>query len=391
MAITINQNPYQFINLSGNPIIWTFSSTNTGQANFTFYIELYINGALDSTHEVIPESGTNGKFDGSIYAENNTEAPELGVDRAGVDSQSWCSVYLKVYEKYGATATVQAGSVQTSTTVYAIKGKKEINDWIEFLDVDDQYIFNITNPCDFLTETPIRKLREGETFYLSLMTDQDSPSYFTILDYLDEDGNVLDTQTDLSPSVGRLVNFALTYAETEADYAGLGTFADVHSIRFEVRTASGEQAGPFTVLMDRSCRRETTQVVFLSQLGNFDTFTFDRLSRTNIKTEAKSFITSQGEWDGTSYSFDGTNVNKQTYQTISEKEMILTSEWLTEQELTFLLNNLVISPYILLRLPTGLRRVANGSATFNFKKKPYDTLFNLEMRVDLGRHNSMII
>ncbi len=60
MAITIVNEPSPFWPIC-NDVEWVFKSDETAQPNFSFTIELYIEGALHSTHEVYPEVG-----DGSI-------------------------------------------------------------------------------------------------------------------------------------------------------------------------------------------------------------------------------------------------------------------------------------------------------------------------------------
>ena len=45
MAITINDVPQDY-SASGNPIVWTFESDQTGQANFSFLVEVYVGGTL---------------------------------------------------------------------------------------------------------------------------------------------------------------------------------------------------------------------------------------------------------------------------------------------------------------------------------------------------------
>ena len=61
MAITIIDEPMAFWPICNN-VEWTFESDNTGQANFSFTVEVYINGGLNSTHQVFPEDGDSGKF-----------------------------------------------------------------------------------------------------------------------------------------------------------------------------------------------------------------------------------------------------------------------------------------------------------------------------------------
>ena len=62
MAVTIYDEP-QDISPAGNPLMFTLSSDQTGQDNFSFIIEVYVNSALHSTHQVFRQFGTLSKFD----------------------------------------------------------------------------------------------------------------------------------------------------------------------------------------------------------------------------------------------------------------------------------------------------------------------------------------
>jgi hypothetical protein len=64
MAISFFQEP-QLFTPATNPIIWVFSSDQTGQANFSYKVELIINGALFGTYELYPMFDTYAKFDAS--------------------------------------------------------------------------------------------------------------------------------------------------------------------------------------------------------------------------------------------------------------------------------------------------------------------------------------
>lgn len=390
MAITIEQSPYTFLNLSGNPIMWVFSSTNTGQTNFEYYVELYINGVLDSTHTVYMEDGTKGKFDASLYAENNTTVSTLPSDITGGDAGNDCSVYLKVYERYGDPATTQAGSVQTTTTVYAVKAKKDMDDWNAFLSIDDDYTRPTGIPLafDWLTEDVQMTIRDGETKYLTAVNRTTGTALNLSVYYYSDAGALLDTWVN-AVTLNRVGIFAVVYSDIETAYAGAGTFADVKYIRVGLAGQSTDNWATYTI--DRSCRLQTHAVHFLSQIGGVDSFTFDRLGVNNITVETKSFQTNRGGFDGSSYVWNGVNTSKGNYSTKTKKTMKLTSEWISEAKLAFLLDNLVRSPYILLETDAGLRRIANTGSSFKYKQKPFDALFNLEMTIDMGSHTSMVV
>lgn len=109
MAVTIVQNPDTFTPAC-NPIVWTFSSNQTAQPNFSFYVEFYVQGNLHSAHTVFPESGIYGKFDASQIMRALTTTPVA--DSAFVQDfgTAMLTCYVDVYERYGTTPTLQANT-----------------------------------------------------------------------------------------------------------------------------------------------------------------------------------------------------------------------------------------------------------------------------------------
>ena len=74
MAIIIQQEP-DFFTSASNPVIYTFESDETAQANFSYIVELYIDGALHSTHQVFQQSGIYAKFNASEIARGLLSSP----------------------------------------------------------------------------------------------------------------------------------------------------------------------------------------------------------------------------------------------------------------------------------------------------------------------------
>ena len=116
MAVTINQSPSTDFLLSGNPVIWVFSSDQTAQPNFSYYVEVYVDAVLNSSHQVFPESGIYGKFDASQIAESELTAPQYPTDINGIDA-GFNRINIKVYERYGTTPTLQASSTSNACLI----------------------------------------------------------------------------------------------------------------------------------------------------------------------------------------------------------------------------------------------------------------------------------
>ena len=136
MAVTIHNSPQSYTP-SDNPITWRFSSNQTLQVNFSFFIEVYVNGVLTGDHLVFPEDGIYAHFDAWEDASIACNKPIIGSSfetSAGNNAE----IYIKVYERYGNPATNQASA--TSSTVTVFKACLSDIDWIDFTASD--YIYS---------------------------------------------------------------------------------------------------------------------------------------------------------------------------------------------------------------------------------------------------------
>lgn len=130
MAITIYDEPL-LIAPAGNPLVFTFSSDQTAQPNFSFVVELYINGTLRLTQEVFRQFNTLGRIDVSEAVQSTLTSP-LVVDGTLTTFYDTAinEYYIIVYEKYGTTPTIQAND--TSSTRYGFNAALRHQDWINF-------------------------------------------------------------------------------------------------------------------------------------------------------------------------------------------------------------------------------------------------------------------
>ncbi len=88
MAVTIYNQP-QAIAPAGNPLVFTFSSDQTAQDNFSFIVELYIDSSLVLTQQVFRQFNALSRIDVSqaveAYIRNNTKFTQI----KGVSSTTW--------------------------------------------------------------------------------------------------------------------------------------------------------------------------------------------------------------------------------------------------------------------------------------------------------------
>ena len=149
MAITLYDEP-QLIAPAGNPLVFTFSSDQTAQPNFSFIVEVYIDGQLRLTQEVFRQFNTLGRIDVSEAVQSTIRniIPTTNIENDA--STSMVTYAIIVYEKYGTTPTIQASD--TSTTLKAFNAALEYPQWRVWDDAD--YNPNVTQNSLFLTYFP---------------------------------------------------------------------------------------------------------------------------------------------------------------------------------------------------------------------------------------------
>lgn len=118
MAITITSTP-QTYTPSDNDIIWEFTSTNTGQANFSFFVKVYIGLTLVGSHIVFPERSNKGKFNASETARLYCQRPTLPT-AFSTNASNIAQVKIEIFERYGDPPSVVGASQVNSSTYYAL-------------------------------------------------------------------------------------------------------------------------------------------------------------------------------------------------------------------------------------------------------------------------------
>ena len=384
MAVTIEQSPSTDFVLSGNPIIWVFSSNQTGQDNFSYYVEVYVDGVLNSSHQVFPESGIYGKFDASQIAESVSGIPSTPTTLIGEESTDWVFTYIKVYERYGTTPSLQASA--TSSTELIIKGKLFKNTWINS-DLNNYFIDSSSEKL-LLTDNNEFTLHENELLNIYFCVDAGSfDDYYIFLKYYNESGTLLNTSSQI---LTKYRKNCLSVSWNILD--GLYSLNDVGYVVMYLEDDSNVKSTiDYTINIDKCFRPDTTRLHFLNQLGGVDAFTFDAVSKQSMSTQTNSFLTTQGGFDGAAYTYSTTNSQTGNYQVTSNTKLMLESNWINEDIMQWLNDNLFTSPYILMETANGLQRVANTSASVKYKKNRNDTAFNVVIELDLQMHSSMII
>jgi len=183
MAITLYDEP-QPIASAGNPLVFTFSSDETAQPNFSFIVEVYINGNLRLTQEVYRQFNTLGRIDVSEAVQSTLSSP-LIVDGSLLTfyDSAINDYYIIVYEKYGSP-NPQLYDSETSSTRYAINAALRHQDFINWDWLDHAVSSNNPNSgsgVTWLTDWPRdRKLYVGNDERLFMGILNGDPGFFQV-------------------------------------------------------------------------------------------------------------------------------------------------------------------------------------------------------------------
>lgn len=381
MAVTIYDQP-QYLSPAGNPLMFTFSSNQTAQENFSFIVEVYVNATLHSTHQVFRQFETLSKFDCSGILQSTLESP-LIVDGslATFYDAAINGYYIKVYEKYGATPTIQASA--TSNQRLAFNGSLRHPDWIDWNYLEHSASTTNSLPSTsilWLTDWPRARryfLADDERLFLGIFNTDTGTCQLRVRLY-----NSSGTQTvtaitnvsgaklivmDVSPST-IIANTSITQANFDA--------AAYYSVEARAQGVGAYSGGSevFRIDLDRECKRyETRRLHWLNKYGVWDSFTFSLVSVDSTNVESQGYQREKGVWDETSYTYPRYQGERVNYAKSASDQLLLNSDWIYESVQQWLVRGLYESPIVYLEVDNGTAfepvRVVNQSYEFKTRRR----------------------
>jgi hypothetical protein len=389
MAVTIYDEP-QDISPAGNPLMFTFSSDETGQDNFSFIIEVFVNAALHSTHQVFRQFGTLSKFDCSGILASTLSSPLIVDGTLTTFYDSAINEFnIIVYEKYGATPTIQANA--TSSTRYAFNGSLRHQDWIVF-DYQDHNADtnNSTTPITFLSDFP-----SGNKFFCGL-----EERMFLGIFCLDTGVNLRVRLYNSSNTQIATDLVALTLSDLIVIDASPSTIISETSITqgnfdaavyytIEARpTGGGANLGAseaFRIDIDTECKRyETRRLHWLNKFGVWDSFTFSLVSIDSSTVQSYGYQREKGVWDNTSYTYPLYQGEKTTFAKTASDQLILNSDFIKQEVQQWLVRGLYESPVVYLEVEDGteFEPVNVTNSNYQFKTRRRDGLIQEQITIE---------
>lgn len=384
MAVTIYDEP-QLIAPAGNPLVFTFSSDQTAQPNFSFVVELYIDSQLRLTQEVFRQFNTLGRIDVSEAVQSVLTNPQITDDFEYDATNSMVTYAIVVYEKYGVTPIIQASD--TSTTLKAFNASLEYPQWRVW--DDDDYNPNVTQGSLFLTYFP-RSSRQlcgmNENIYVGYLEPTGGAGVALACELYDIQGNVIasDFSISLTSSEFNILNVGPQAIIANSTITQVD-FDDCYKYFVYVDVGGSSSSETYYIYMDTECKRyDTYRLHWLNKLGSWDSFTFALVSTESATVQAFDYQRDPGVWNGTSYTYPLYSGQKIHYAKTKSKQLILNSDWISQDVQNWLVESLFDSPLIYLEQNNGTEfepvKVTNSS--YQLKTRRRDGLIQEQITIE---------
>ena len=393
MTITIHANPKDFAPVY-NKMEYLISSTNSGEPNFAYLVDIYINGSGTKTVRLrIPlrPSDSYGKVDIHRVLESaltsNVGSPTgtAGTYEASDSSLSYIVEFGEEYEVAGVLT--QFPDEETDISRKAFNASLEKRPFINW-DVTEYEMDGITKK--FLTNMPdnnkVSINSHGWLYYL----DDPAITYFNVNGY-DASGNFLyATQIDATAATSDIQFVPSSPASlNNIDNANITVGSqpiinsNIASYNIQARGV-GLYSETRTFQIEESCKYNSNTLIFQNNLGAFDSFTFYKGDMSTTDIERKDMKVNVDNVVSNDIVYSMNEREKVTYYTKKSETIKLMSDWISEEESNWLLE-LISSPEIYLQEGNELTAVAKIKATNYAKKKVVrDKLFKIDVEIELG-------
>ena len=285
MAVTIENEPEDW-QTSDNPIIYQFSSDEAGEVNFSFKVELKMDGQVVFTDKVFVEVADNAHFDASRSTRFLTPRPNVNT---GLTSEAGTTntIQLVVTENYGSPPQDEASASSFITNVF--KGSVSDRDYLEIeygdYELTKWFTDNPTNDLDIL---------RNETKTISMLGGGNLAD--ATMNFYDENDVLLHTYTTPTENYKiwqiNINTSLLTFVVGVPDPAAVAYFT-VQINSSEVLTLR---------YYDDACFAPVS-VRWVNRYGAYDSFVFKHVNIENGTIDASNYESQFGGWYGGSYSF----------------------------------------------------------------------------------------
>jgi hypothetical protein len=137
--------------------------------------------------------------------------------------------------------------------------------------------------------------------------------------------------------------------------------------------------------MDLACQRyEPYRLHWLNKLGCWDSFTFALVSTQSATVDTFAYQRDPGVWSGNSYTYPLYSGQKVNYAKTKNKQLVLNSDWISEDVQNWLVESLYDSPIVYLEQTNGteFEPVKVTNSTYQLKTRRRDGLLQEQVTID---------
>jgi len=312
---------------------------------------------------------------------------------------------LKVGEEYGDTVVEYpnlwlSSSVDNYFSCNADLSREDYLDW----DIGDYALESVSDL--FLTNAPRPQsieLNQLAWVYMLQKNIANDPNKLQVITY-DSAGSVIATTnftSGYSTSSGDFTHLSFGVGTYQLNNSSAGTLIDSNTSYYTVQMLYDSTARSEVMrfnIVSGSCKYDTKRIHFLNKLGGYDSFNFSLVSKNNYNIERAEYTKNRFEFatrTAGDYNFYNSSTNafydytlqsrgkSVFWQTVGET-LKVTSDWITEEEATWLLE-LFTSRDIYLEADNGLVAMNIKATSYETKKKENEKLFNIEVEFEYAQ------
>lgn len=313
MAVTIQQEPLTW-STSDNPLLYVFSSDETGQPNFSFKVEVKIDGQVIFTDKIFPEVGDYAHFDASSVAQYKVTSPSQS-DTLFQEAGLRRTIQLVVTENYGTPPADQANASSTITNIWKSK-------------VDDRTFTTIDFDTDY---TGQKWLTDHPTNDQFILRDHD-----VLLSMIfggvsgDLNMNFYDSNDVLLHNYTTNQFFQIWQLNVRSDLlTSVAGVPDISIVSYFTVNISGSDLMTYRYL-DDYCNNPSA-VLWINRFGSFDYFIFEHSTLFNGSTTPNGYQRQFGGWNGTTYEYNLNDSGRADYFKNNMQKGTITTDWITQE------------------------------------------------------------
>lgn len=453
MSITVIQQAYKkqsspsalttFVAPVYTPAVFVVESTQSGQINYRFIADIYINGLLKTRLKFSPNSASKGIVDVSNILIDFSNAQILGYDSGAVSGSSKKAnvssnlvphsihqidkfsrnenVMIDWEVKFGEEYQLTSASNPIIYDGKGVAGNPFVTggfyqSWNSTLWQFDSLMYDFASYSNYildagskqlmtkLNSTTKRKVRldDYHTFAMFNGTDrnneQSRPDRMNVRTY-DESGTQLQffqvTNTDVnggspysSSQDNGTENFLFVGAGPK-NFENQGNTISASATYYTIQFVQGGAGKSTTYTFEIDNCNDSTEtfksyrLAWLNSLGGYDYYNFEMKNESSFDFERQTYQKTIGTWQQASYFFQQSERGTTDFNVNSRQKLRLNSDWIIDEEVE-MMKELFMSPAVFMLEDENVFPVNVQSTNFIEYKQKEDKVFQYELEVSFS-------